>query len=104
MGEVLKPNKVLEAFIIQTVKRAYMEVNESYNEEYLTAEDLCKAIPLFRPEWVRKNWKKLPCESLGWQDKDGVWHDCQRCYPKKKILRMISEGKFRRMKNTPSQD
>ena len=81
---------------IQTaVKKAVMEANEIYNEEYLTPKQLCEQIPLFNEEWLRHNWKLLPCEHVEWRDKNGVIHECNRRFPKKKILRMISEGAFR---------
>jgi hypothetical protein len=77
------------------IKKAVMEANEIYNEEYLTPKQLCDQVPLFTKEWLRHNWRMLPSERVGWKDSDGVDHECTRCYPKKKILRMISDGAFR---------
>ena len=81
--------------VAAAVQKATMEANEVYNEEWLTGKQLCDQVPLFTKEWLRHNWRMLPSERVGWKDSDGVDHECTRCYPKKKILRMISDGAFR---------
>jgi hypothetical protein len=81
--------------VAAAVHKATMEANEVYNEEWLTGKQLCDQVPLFTKEWLRHNWRMLPSERVGWKDSDGVYHECTRCYPKKKILRMISDGAFR---------
>ena len=84
--------------VAAAVQKATMEVNEVYTEEWLTGKQLCEQVPLFTKEWLRHNWRMLPSERVGWKDSDGVEHECTRCYPKKKILRMISDGAFRAMR------
>ena len=81
--------------IAAAVAKATMEANEVYNEEYLTAEQLCRQIPLFRLDWVRRNGEKISSERLAWKDENGIIHESSRCFPKKKILREIAEGKYR---------
>ena len=83
--------------IAAAVAKATMEANEVYNEEYLTAEQLCKQIPMFKLDWVRRNWKRIPSERMTWEDANGIFHDGEKVFPKKKILREIAEGKYRRM-------
>ena len=84
--------------VAAAVRTATMEANEVYNEEWLTGKQLCEQVPLFNQEWLRHNWRLLPCERVAWMDSDGAEHECTRCFPKKKILRMISEGSFRNLR------
>lgn len=84
--------------VAAAVKKATMEANEVYTEDWLTSKQLCEQIPLFTKEWLRHNWRLLPSEHVSWIDADGEEHECTRCFPKKKILRMISEGAFRALK------
>ena len=91
----MKIDNETKAEIIATCRKAVIEMNEIYNEEWLPADEFCKRVPLFKPEWVRRYHRKLPNEHMQWTDKDGKTHDCTRCFPTKRILRMIAEGKFR---------
>jgi hypothetical protein len=84
--------------VAAAIQKATMEANEVYNEEWLTGKQLCEQIPLFNKEWMRHNWRMLPSERVRWKDSNGEEHECTRCYPKHKILRMISEGAFRALK------
>lgn len=91
-------DKMTREAIAASVRRATMEANEVYNEQWVTAKQLCEQVPLFNAEWLKHNWQKLPNERVRWEDEQGNVHECTRCYPKKKILRMISEGHFRMMR------
>lgn len=90
-------DKATREAVSLAVKKAVMEANEVYNEVWLTSEQLCEQVPLFKREWLRHNYNKLPNERVAWKDAQGVEHSCGRCFPKKRILRMVAEGAFRNM-------
>lgn len=91
-------DRLLRAEIVAEVRRSMQEAMETYEEKWVTAKQLCEQVPLFNAEWLKHNWQKLPNERVRWEDEQGNVHECTRCYPKKKILRMISEGNFRMMR------
>lgn len=88
-------DKATREAIASAVRKATVEIQEVYKEEWLTGAQLCKAIPMFTPEWLKRYGQTIPRERVRVTTEDGVKHKTGWCYPKKKILRMISEGDFR---------
>lgn len=91
-------DKTTRNLIVEAVSKASMEVNEMYTEQWLTAIQLCEAIPMFSPEWLKRYGRTIPRERISVKDANGVEHNSGWCYPKKRILRMIHEGRLRDLK------
>lgn len=88
-------DKATREAIVEGVKRAALEMAEVYQEEWVTGEQLCAAVGFFTKEWLHNYGATLPRECVRVVDEAGVCHRTRWCYPKKKILRLISEGKLR---------
>lgn len=88
-------DKATREAIAQAVRKATVEMQEVYQEQWLTGEQLCEAVPLFTKEWLHRYGQTLPRECVRVTTTDGVMHKTGWCYPKMKILRMLAEGDFR---------
>ena len=47
-------DKITREAIMATVKKATIEMQEMYHEQWLTADQLCQAIPFFTKEWLKR--------------------------------------------------
>lgn len=83
--------------VVATVRKATIEMHEVYDERWLTGEQLCEEIGFFSREWLKRYGRTLPRECVRVTEKNGVQHKTGWCYPKMKILRMISEGSLRNL-------
>ena len=90
-------DKLLRAEIVAEVKRSLVEVNEMYQEEWMTKEQLCEHFPMFTPSWIKTFGEKsaIPRERISVQSEDGSGVRSRFMYPKHKINRLIAEGYFR---------
>ena len=88
-------DKLLRAEIVAEVKRSMAEVNEVYQEEWLTKEQLCEQFPMFSPSWVKNFGEKIPRERARVTMEDGISMSTRYQYPKHKINKLIAEGYFR---------
>jgi len=90
-------DKLLRAEIVAEVKRSLAEVNEVYQEVWLTKEQLCEMFPMFTPSWIKTFGEKsaMPRERISVQSEDGSGVRSRYMYPKHKINRLIAEGYFR---------
>ena len=90
-------DKLLRAEIVAEVKRSLAEVNEVYQEVWLTKEQLCEMFPMFTPSWIKTFGEKsaIPRERISVQSEDGSGVRSRYMYPKHKINRLIAEGYFR---------
>lgn len=90
-------DKLLRAEIVAEVKRSLAEVNEVYQEVWLTKEQLCEIFPMFTPSWIKTFGEKsaIPRERISVQSEDGSGVRSRYMYPKHKINRLIAEGYFR---------
>lgn len=88
-------DKATREAIAQAVRKATVEMQEVYQEQWLTGEQLCEAVPLFTKEWLHRYGQMLPRECVRVTTADGVMHKTGWCYPKMKIQRMLAEGEFR---------
>ena len=88
-------DKATRDAIASAVKKATVEMYEVYQEQWLTGQQLCEAIPMFTPEWLKRYGQTIPRECVRLTTPDGIMHKTSWCYPKLKILRMIQEGAFR---------
>ena len=62
-------DKILRAEIVAEVKRSMAELNEVYQEEWLTKEQLCEQFPMFTPSWIKNFGEKssIPRERISVQ-------------------------------------
>ena len=90
-------DKLLRAEIVAEVKQSLAEVNEVYQEEWLTKEQLCDIFPMFTLSWIKTFGEKsaMPRERISVQSEDGSGVRSRYMYPKHKINRLIAEGYFR---------
>lgn len=91
----MKLDKLTRDAIASAVRDAVKEAQEVYGEQWVTCGQLCEQLPMFTAEWMKRYGHVLPRECARVTDVDGVEHRTKWVYPKKKILRMISEGKLR---------
>jgi len=90
-------DKLTRTAIVKVVESAIMQSQEIYSEEWISGKQLCEQIACFTPEWLKRYGKSLPRECIE-IEVDGNTHKTGWCYPKKKILRLLSEGKLRNLK------
>ena len=92
-------DKLLRAEIVAEVKRSLADVNEVYQEELLTKDQLCEQFPMFTPSWIKTFGEKsaIPRERISVQSEDGSGVRSRYMYPKHKINRLIAEGYFRNL-------
>ena len=88
-------DKITREAIMATVKKATVEMQEMYHEQWLTADQLCQAIPFFTKEWLKRYGQTLPRECVRVTDAQGIEHRTGWCYPKMKLLRMVHDGDLR---------
>ena len=88
-------DKATEIKIIAVCKKAVMEAEEVYKEEWLSARELCKQIPFFPYEWLRENPEAITFKRPKRVNKEtGEVTLGHRFYPKHQILREINEGLY----------
>jgi hypothetical protein len=88
-------DKATEVKIIAACKKAVMEAEEVYKEEWLSARELCKQIPFFPYEWLRDNPEAITFKRPKRVNKEtGEVTLGHRFYPKHQILREINEGLY----------
>lgn len=95
--EMLTLDRHTREVIAASIREAVAEVYELYNEEWLTGRQLCEQVGFFTPDWLKRYGQLLPRERVGVLDDDGE-HRTGWCYPKKKILRMIQDGRLRSLR------
>lgn len=87
-------DKATEVKIIAACKKAVMEAEEVYKEEWLIARELCKQIPFFPYDWLRDHPEAITNKRLSRVDRNGEETLGHRFYPKHRILREINEGYY----------
>lgn len=88
-------DKLLRAEIVSEVKRSLAEMNEMYEEVWLTKEQLTETFPMFSPSWIKNFGENIPRERATVVSEDGSSMSTRYQYPKHKINRLIAEGYFR---------
>ena len=96
MGQAL--DRLTREAIQATVWKSVMEVNEVYDEVWLTGAQLTEQVGFFKKEWLKRYGDALAVlgcrQDVKVKDRNGVIHRTGYCYPKKKILRMIASGEM----------
>ena len=87
-------DKQLKLEITQVVNQAAREAYLLYNEEWISAKELCKQFQMIPKSWLKTHKHLLPQSSVRYTDKDGNIKETNPAYPKHRINQMILEGKL----------
>lgn len=91
-------DKATRVEVVAVIRQATIEAQEMYDEQWLTGEQLCELVPFFTRDWLKRYGCLLPRECARVTDERGNEHRSGWCYPKKRILRMVNEGKLRSLR------
>lgn len=78
--------------LIETVKRAAVEILEGSKENWLTADEVSKRFPFFSARWIKDYGYLLPRKRVEVTDKNGEITKSHWYYSCNKILRMVREN------------
>lgn len=84
----------LKREITQVVNEATREAFLMYNEEWISAKELCKTFQMIPKSWLKLYRHLLPQSSVRYIDKDGKEKETNPAFPKHRINQMILEGKL----------
>ena len=85
-------DKKLKDEIISAVIEASAQVQEMYNEKYLSPRELCNQFQMITPSWLKEHGHKLPRAKISATDGKGRITGTRYAYPQHKIARMIALG------------
>ena len=91
-------DRQLRAEIVATVKRSLQEAMETYDERWLTDEQICEYIGVMSKRWLRDHGDILPRTRMEWTDSKGGKHASSWLYPLHKIQAMIADGRIKELK------
>ena len=80
--------------IAQVVNQAAREAYLMYNEEWISARELCKQFQMIPKSWLKTHKHLLPQSSVRYTDKDGTIKETNPAFPKHRINQMILDGKL----------
>lgn len=80
------------------VKDTLREINEVYQEQWLTGKSLGKQIELFTPSWLKTYGHTLPRTRAEVADPAGNIAKTSWVYPLHKIQRMVQDGQIKDLK------
>lgn len=87
-------DKKLKQEISQVVNEAAREAYLVYNEEWISAKELCKQFQMIPKSWLKSHRHLLPQSSVRYTDKEGNIKETNPAFPKHRINQMILEGKL----------
>ena len=85
--------KLREDLIAAAERGAYMAMMRA-NEQYLTAEELCKQFQMFTKDWLERYGDILPHKEIKVTTMDGRSRRTRRCYAKLEIAENIRNGVY----------
>ena len=85
--------KTREELVAAAERGAYMAMMRA-NEQYLTAEELCKQFQMFTKDWLEKYGDILPSKKITITLLDGKTRSTRRCYAKLEIAENIRNGVY----------
>lgn len=80
--------------IAQVVNQAAREAYLLYNEEWISAKELCQQFKMIPKSWLKTHKHLLPQSSVRYIDKDGKEKETNPAFPKHRINQMILDGKL----------
>jgi hypothetical protein len=85
--------KLREDLIAAAERGAYLAMMRA-NEQYLTADELCKQFQMFTRDWLEKYGDILPNKKITVTHMDGHTRSTRRCYAKLEIAENIRNGVY----------
>ena len=87
-------DKELRREIAHVVNEAAREAYLIYNEEWISAKELCTQFQMIPKSWLKTNKHLLPQGTLRYRDKDGNLKETHPAFPKHRINQMILDGEL----------
>ncbi len=88
--------------ISQAISKGMMSRMETYEEVWVTGEQLCARMPMFSKEWLKRYGRLLPRERVELTDAASGTHITTRfMYPLHKLQRMTVMGELRHIVINP---
>ena len=94
-------NRIDKAFrmeLVNEVRLSVMKAMETYDERWLTDEQLSEHIGIMTKRWLREHGDMLPRTRVNWTDGKGQQHTSSWMYPLHRIQAMIEDGRISRLK------
>lgn len=91
-------DKVFRMELIAAVSQSVMKAMETYDERWLTDEQLVDHIGIMTKRWLREHGDMLPRTRVNWVDDKGQQHTSSWMYPLHRIQAMIQDGRIKRLK------
>ena len=94
-------NRIDKAFrmeLVNEVRLSVMRAMETYDERWLTDEQLAEHIGIMTKRWLREHGDMLPRTRVNWTDGKGQQHTSSWMYPLHRIQAMIEDGRISRLK------
>lgn len=85
--------------IVMAVRDAANRIAVTYDERWLTADQLVEQFGFFTLSWLRRYGHLLPRTRVEVKSDDGKCHVTSWCYPRNKIQTMIQDGTIKNLKN-----
>ena len=94
-------NRIDKAFrmeLVNEVRLSVMRAMETYDERWLTDDQLAEHIGIMTKRWLREHGDMLPRTRVNWTDGKGQQHTSSWMYPLHRIQAMIEDGRISRLK------
>lgn len=88
----------LKKEIISEVRRAAQAAFETKEEQWLTADQLCKVFGMFSKSWLKTYGHSLPRTQAVVVDEEGREHRTCWAYPRHRIQAMIENGQIKELR------
>ena len=98
-------NRIDKAFrmeLVNEVRLSVMRAMETYDERWLTDDQLVEHIGIMTKRWLREHGDMLPRTRVNWTDGKGQQHTSSWMYPLHRIQAMIEDGRISRLKVSSS--
>ena len=91
-------DKVFRMELVAAVSQSVMKAMETYDERWMTDEQLSEHIGIMTKRWLREHGDMLPRTRVNWTDAKGQQHTSSWMYPLHRIQAMIEDGRISRLK------
>lgn len=91
-------DKVFRMELRNEVRLSVMRAMETYDERWLTDDQLVEHIGIMTKRWLREHGDMLPRTRVNWTDGKGQQHTSSWMYPLHLIQAMIEDGRISRLK------
>jgi len=91
-------DKAFRMELVNEVRLSVMRAMETYDERWLTDDQLVEHIGIMTKRWLREHGDMLPRTRVNWVDDKGQQHTSSWMYPLHRIQAMIEDGRISRLK------